>query len=97
MSAPKKKLSKAEAGRKGGEQTKRRHGRAHYQEAGRKGFLATLARHWHGDKEGYLRYLRATGWLAQVQRLIDAQPPAEGPQVIELPPVPGLEDDDLPW
>src|SRR5262249_33298935 len=70
--APKKKLTKAEAGRLGGDQTKRRHGIEHYREAGRKGFMATCARHWQGDKEGYLKWLRANGWLKEVRQLLDA-------------------------
>ena len=41
----KTKLTKAEAGRLGGLQTKRRHGRPHYQQAGRKGAQATLETH----------------------------------------------------
>jgi hypothetical protein len=42
---PKKKLTKAEAGRLGGLATKKRHGRPHYQQAGRKGRHATLQAH----------------------------------------------------
>ena len=41
----KTKLTKAEAGRLGGLQTKRRHGRQHFQQAGRKGGRATVATH----------------------------------------------------
>ena len=61
----KRKLSKAEAGRIGGRMTARRHGIEHYRAAGKKGFMATVARHWQGDAAGYVRWLRAHGWLAQ--------------------------------
>jgi hypothetical protein len=97
MSQRKRKLSKAEAGRIGGKMTARRYGLDHYRAAGRKGFMVTVARHWAGDKAGYLRWLRAHGWLAQVQRLFDQQPTENGIKVIELPPIPGLEEEDLPW
>ena len=59
----KRKLSKAEAGRIGGRMTARRHGIEHYRAAGKKGFMATVARHWQGDAAGYVRWLRAHGWL----------------------------------
>lgn len=87
---PRKKLSKAEAGRIGGQTTARRHGVEHYRAAGRKGFLATVARHWQGDRQGYLRWLRARGWLAEVQRLFEAG----GATCIEIPPIPGLDDEE---
>jgi len=95
-----KKLSKAEAGRIGGRATKKRHGIAHYRAAGRKGFMTTLARHWQGDKPGYLRWLRERGWLAQVHALFDAEPVGpDGLKCLETPLLPGeleeeAEDDD---
>ena len=89
-----RKLSKAEAGRIGGKTTARRHGIEHYRAAGKKGFMATVARHWQGDAAGYVRWLRAHGWLAQVQRLFEQQPYENGIKVIELPPIPGLDDDE---
>jgi general stress protein YciG len=91
--APKRKLTKAEAGRLGGKTTKERHGRKHYQEAGRKGFMATVARHWHGDRQGYLKWLRANGYLREYLK----QAQASGETCIEIPPIAGLEEEDLPW
>jgi general stress protein YciG len=88
MSKRKRKLSKAEAGRIGGRMTARRHGIEHYRAAGRKGFMVTVARHWAGDHEGYLRWLRARGWLQDLQRAFAAS----GQTCIEIPPIPGLDD-----
>jgi hypothetical protein len=85
-----KKMSKAEAGRLGGMATKRKHGLEHYRRAGSKGFMVTVARHWFGDKEGYLHWLRARGWLHMVDRLHRADPSA--PVCIELPPDPYTDD-----
>ena len=87
---PKTKLTKAEAGRLGGVQTKGRHGRQHFQQAGAKGFQTTVARHWQGDKEGYLRYLHTQGWHSYLIRLMDQQPPpAPGEiRVTEIPVLP---------
>ncbi len=68
MTRTRKKLSKAEAGRIGGRMTARRHGVEHYRAAGRKGFMATVARHWQGDAAGYVRWLHARGWLQELQR-----------------------------
>jgi hypothetical protein len=94
-----KKLSKAEAGRIGGRTTKRRHGIEHYRAAGKKGFMVTVARHWQGDKQGYLRWLREHGWIAKVRELFDAEPAGpSGIKCIEIPLLPGEleeeEDDD---
>jgi hypothetical protein len=92
---PKKKLTKAEAGRLGGLQTKRRHGRQHYQQAGAKGFMATVARHWQGDKEGYMRYLQTHAWHSYLIELMDgAPPPAPGEiRVTEIPLLPEEEEE----
>ena len=91
-----RKLSKAEAGRIGGRATRKRHGIEHYRAAGRKGFMVTVARHWQGDKSGYLRWLREHGWLANVTRLFEAEPVGpDGIKSIELPILPGeLEEED---
>jgi hypothetical protein len=93
----KKKLTKAEAGRLGGLQTKRRHGRQHFQQAGAKGFMATVARHWQGDKRGYLRWLHAQGWHSQLIALLDKEPPPPPGeiQVTEIPTLP--EELEEPW
>jgi hypothetical protein len=93
-----RKMSKAEAGRIGGKTTKKRHGIEHYRAAGRKGFLVTVARHWHGDKAGYLRYLQALGNLADFNRAFDARPYGPGGiKCTELSPLPEeLEEDEDP-
>jgi hypothetical protein len=84
-----KKMSKAEAGRLGGKTTKKRHGIEHYRAAGRKGFMVTCARHWHGDKAGYVRYLQSLGNLAEIERAFQARPfGPTGIKSIELPPIP---------
>ena len=68
MPKRRKKMSKAEAGRIGGRTTKKRHGIEHYRQAGKKGFMVTVARHWAGDKWSYIRYLHECGWLTEVDR-----------------------------
>ena len=60
----KKKLTKAEAGRLGGLQTKRRHGRQHFQQAGRKGGQATLETH---GRE-HMRRIGQAGFTATCNR-----------------------------
>src|SRR5688572_29353551 len=55
-------------GQKGGQATKTRHGRAHYQRAGAIGFQVTVERHWHGDRAAYTAYLREKGLLASCDR-----------------------------
>lgn len=55
-------------GRRGGETTKSRHGRAHYRAAGKAGFAATVERHWHGDAERYTAFLRDRGLLTTCDR-----------------------------
>lgn len=90
MSKHHKKLSRAEAGRIGGKMTARRHGVEPYRAAGRKGFLATVARHWQGDAAGYVRWLRAHGWLRQIQEAFRAS----GATCIEIPLIPGLDDEE---
>jgi hypothetical protein len=98
MSDTPKKLTKADAGRRGGNSTKARHGREHYVKAGKKGFLATVARHWQGDREGYLRWLRANGYLADFLALLDARPVEPGEiRVDELPDLPALDPDEAPF
>jgi hypothetical protein len=87
---PKRKLSKTEAGRIGGKTTARRHGLEHYRAAGKKGFMVTVARHWQGDAAGYVRWLRARGWIQDLDRAFRAS----GETCIEIPPIPGLDDDE---
>jgi hypothetical protein len=97
-----KKLSKAEAGRIGGRATRKRHGIEHYRAAGRKEFMVTVARHWQGDKQGYLRFLHERGWLAKIHELFDATPIGpSGSKVLETPLLPGElaeeEEDPFAW
>ena len=65
MAKSPKKMTKAEAGRKGGRMTKKRHGVQHYRTIGKKGFMTTVVRHWQGDKAGYIRYLQSLGVWAE--------------------------------
>ncbi len=90
MTRKRQKLSRAEAGRIGGRMTARRHGIEHYRAAGRKGFMTTVARHWQGDAAGYVRWLHARGWLRDLQRSFEAS----GETCIEIPPIPGLDDEE---
>ena len=83
-----KKLSKAEAGRIGGHH-QARHGIEHYRQAGKKGFMVTVARHWAGDKWSYIRYLHECGWLTEVLRLFEARPRAGRIKSIQIPLLPG--------
>ena len=90
MPKRRKKMSKAEAGRIGGRTTKKRHGIEHYRQAGKKGFMVTVARHWAGDKWSYIRYLHECGWLTEVVRLFEARPYGpDGIKSIEIPILPG--------
>ena len=89
-----KKMTKAEAGRIGGMTTKKRHGIEHFRAAGKKGFMVTCARHWQGDKAGYVRYLQALGLLAEFDRAFEDRPYGpDGVKSMELPPLPGDDDD----
>jgi hypothetical protein len=92
-----KKMSKAKSGRIGGMTTKKRHGIEHYRAAGKKGFMVTCARHWQGDKAGYVRYLQALGNLADFNAAFERRP--YGPNGIkcsEMPPLPDELEDDEP-
>ena len=48
----------AQHGRQGGRHCHARHGREHMRTIGAAGFNATVARHWAGDRAGYLAWLR---------------------------------------
>ena len=54
-----------ERGRKGGQTTAARYGRAHMQAIGRKGFQVTCERYWNGDRQRCLRRLVELGLMAQ--------------------------------
>lgn len=93
-----------EAGRKGGMATVRKHGRAHMATIGAKGFLATCARHWQGDRRGFARWLHARAALAVADALADVALAAQldrGQAVacVEVPAYgdPEEEDEELPW
>lgn len=61
---PPRKLTPAEAGRLGGNQTKARHGREHFVRAGKLGFAASAKAHAAGNRKYNLEWLRARGKLA---------------------------------
>jgi hypothetical protein len=69
---------------------------------GKKGFDATVARHWQGDRQGYVRWLRERGWLKQLTDLFDAEclertaRGEPGPFVLEIPMLPEEELDENP-
>lgn len=54
----------ADYGRRGGHATVRRHGSEYMRRIGRRGFLATLQRHWKGDRESFLDFLTREGRAA---------------------------------
>jgi hypothetical protein len=58
----------AELGRRGGNTTVERLGRAHMQAIGRLGFAETVRRHWGGDRAAYTAHLRELGLLAACDR-----------------------------
>jgi hypothetical protein len=62
-------LSMNERGRLGGLATFQRHGRQHMSAIGKKGFEATVARHWQGDRHAYLLFLAAREWHLLSDRL----------------------------
>lgn len=47
----------AELGRRGGQATVAKHGNEHMQEIGRKGFVATTKRYFHGSEFSHIRFL----------------------------------------
>jgi len=61
MSTTPKKLTKAEAGRLGGNTTKARHGRDHYVRIGHLGFNQLVARRFAGRRPAALDHLEAQG------------------------------------
>jgi hypothetical protein len=79
--------------------TLRRHGRAHFVAAGKRGFDTTCARHWAGDRAAYVQWLHERGFLADVARTFDAQCAeaqacgATGPWSIEIPLLPSEEEE----
>jgi hypothetical protein len=85
--------TKAECGRLGGLATLRGHGTRHTWAIGRNGFNAPVARHWQGDRAGFMAWLREHARFALVEAaaevLLDA-----GETCVELDGyVPGFNDD----
>ena len=58
-------MTKKEAGAIGGKVTFIRYGRPHMQAIGRRGFAATVERHWSGDRQAFVRRLHELGLMAQ--------------------------------
>jgi hypothetical protein len=58
-------------GRRGGKATAATHGRRHMAEIGARGFNATVARHWQGDRKGYAAWLREHARFAVVEAAAD--------------------------
>jgi hypothetical protein len=82
------KSTAATMGSRGGFRTVRKHGRKHMKTIAAKGFAATVARHWSGDRKSYTAWLRDHARFALVEAaasvLLDA-----GVSCVEL-------DGDLP-
>jgi hypothetical protein len=94
-----KKLSKRRAkalGRKGGRATARKHGNSYMREIGRKGFLATLARHWQGDRAGMLRWLHSRAHFAIVEALaaLDLAAQIEAGATCACTEIPVIDDEE---
>lgn len=86
---------------KGGKTTVERHGREHMREIGAKGFAATVARHYQGDKDSYLKHLRRRSWEHGVGGFIDKllKEELDNGKTIACREMPVIcdPDDDLPW
>ena len=55
----------ADFGRRGGQATVKRHGRAHMSKIGKAGFAAMVEKYWKGNREACLRRLKELGLMAQ--------------------------------
>jgi hypothetical protein len=66
-------MTRSEAARLGGLAIRKARGREYLREIASKGFMATVARHWAGDKKAYLEYLRCRAGFSKVERLVDRQ------------------------
>ena len=62
-------MTRQESGRLGGRATFQRYGRPHMSAIGRRGFEATVARHWAGDRAAYRNWLIARGWHSVFDQL----------------------------
>jgi hypothetical protein len=98
MSKRKRKLSKAECGRLGGKATRERHGVEHFRAIGKKGFMVTVARHWNGDKIGYMLHLQSLAdWQSWERGFAALAPDGNGIVCREMPPLPGDDGDPADW
>jgi hypothetical protein len=57
----------ASFGARGRRATARRYGRAYMAEIAARGFESTVARHWQGDRKGYVAWLREHARFAIVE------------------------------
>src|SRR5438132_12331258 len=64
-------MSPKDRGRLGGKATLARYGRPHFQAIGRRGYQATLARHWQGDRRGFAQWLHGHALTAVADALAD--------------------------
>jgi general stress protein YciG len=94
-------MDRGAAGSKGGRTTFERYGKEHFREIGKRGFQATVNRHYGGDAQEYLRVQRKRavehGLAGFVDRLMQERLD-QGVRItsVELPVI--LEpDDDVPW
>lgn len=60
-------------GARGGRETVKRHGIQHMREIGKRGFEATVARHWAGDRQGFRDYLGLRRHEAQLENFVDRE------------------------
>jgi hypothetical protein len=84
-------LSRQEAGRKGGKETVRRHGRSWMKELGKRGLRATANKYFGGSIAECMSYLRKKGAELQIAALADE----EGMSCVEVPIL--LDPDDDPF
>jgi hypothetical protein len=78
----------AKHGRQGGRRCRELHGREHMRTIGARGFDATVARHWAGDRAGYVAWLRDHARFRVIEAAADVLLDA-GVRCVEL-------DGDLP-
>lgn len=63
-------MDRGAAGAKGGRSTFRRYGKAYMAQIGRKGYEATLARHFQSDEAGFRRWLHGRAAEAQMDSFV---------------------------
>jgi hypothetical protein len=77
------KSNAAAFGRQGGRRCRDVHGREHFRAIGARGFNATVARHWAGDRAGYVAWLRDHARFAVIEAAADVLL-AAGVRCVEL-------------